>query len=90
MTNYDASAQPLTDRQSPTFYACLLPALQARHVDLAATVRQKYLSMSDLNSILSANDRYYDANWLWFGLALADGLIPERTPSATELSSPSR
>jgi len=28
--------------------------------------------------VLAASDRYYDLNWIWFGIAAEDGLIAER------------
>ena len=37
-----------------------------------------------LEALLVAPDRYYDHNWVWFGLALDRGLIEERTPPPPE------
>ena len=81
VSDYDTDARRLTDLESPTFYACLLPALQRRHPDVAATVRRTQLSLPQLAAVLDKTDRYYDANWLWFGIALAEGLDPG--PDAT-------
>jgi endo-1,4-beta-D-glucanase Y len=81
VTEYSSTARPLTSQQSPTFYASLLPYLQDHDPALATSVRRQQLSPSGLRALLTRDTRYYDANWVWFGLALAEGLIPARTPA---------
>lgn len=77
VSRYDTRGQPLSTDQSPTFYACLLPWLRG---DDAAAVRDGALGARQVAAAFAGRDRYYDANWVWFGLALADGLIAARTP----------
>jgi hypothetical protein len=41
-----------------------------------------------LDHLMRVDDRYYDANWAWFGLAAADGILARRTPSLDRLGVP--
>jgi endo-1,4-beta-D-glucanase Y len=85
VTEYALDGTRLADGESLTFYACVLPMLEPRVPDLAAILRRTRLSPSVLRSILGRRDRYFDLNWIWFGLALADGVIPERTPTVDDI-----
>ena len=40
------------------------------------------------DALMAAPARYYDANWTWFGLAAADGLLEARTPPLQRLRVP--
>ena len=64
---------PRTSDTSLSFLGSLLPALDLVAPDVAARVRSGPLSPAALRPILRAPDRYYDLNWVWFGLAVAQG-----------------
>lgn len=85
VTAYDTSGRALDQEESPSVYACLLPALDRLRPDLAGLVRRTHLGLPSLGAILDRDDRYYDLNWVWFGLALADGWLVERTPAPARL-----
>lgn len=85
VTAYDTGARALDRGESPSVYAGLLPALDRQRPDLAALVRRTHLGLPSLGAILQRDDRYYDLNWVWFGLALADGWLVERTPAPGRL-----
>lgn len=82
---YDVNGTPRSQQESPSFYAALLPALERQRPLIAASLRRSHLAEADLTRLVRRDDRYYDANWVWFGLALADGWIVPRTPSADRL-----
>ena len=86
-TRYDLAGEPLTDQESLTFYACAVAALQAADPALVRVARQQ-LSRQALMSLLTRPDRYYDLNWVWFGLGLADGFLVDETPSVRSIGSP--
>lgn len=77
---YDTTGAPITTDQSPSVYACLLPVLVADDPALAGDVRRAHLSLDTLMAIVGDQNRYYDLNWTWFGIASASGLIAEHTP----------
>ena len=77
-----ASGRPLTDETSPSFYGALLPALDRHHPDAARRVLERRLTPRTLEEVAGATDRYYDQNWVWFGLAAHESLIRRRTPPA--------
>jgi hypothetical protein len=76
---YDMDGTRRTDDQSSTFYAALLPAARRHAPELATRVLEPRLDAACLSLLLAAPDRYYDHNWVWFGLALDRGWIDERT-----------
>jgi endo-1,4-beta-D-glucanase Y len=80
-TKYSVDGMPLERTESASFYGAALPFLMLYAPATADAVRTKYLSGPALNSILTARNRYFDANWMWFGLAAADGLIETNTPA---------
>lgn len=80
VSDYDLSGQPATDLESLSFYGCVLPALRRLAPETAARMTAARLAPADLRAVLTRNDRYYDLNWLWFGTALADEWLAERTP----------
>jgi endo-1,4-beta-D-glucanase Y len=81
VTAYDTRGKALSTQESPTFYAAVLPAIDRTRPDVGALLRRDRLSPGALAALQRRNDRYYDANWVWFGLALADGWIVPRTPA---------
>ena len=81
VTAYDPAGRPLTSQQSVSFYGAFLPAFARVRPSVAGEWRGSMLSDRQLTRIRSAGDRYYDANWVWFGLALADGVLVARTPT---------
>jgi endo-1,4-beta-D-glucanase Y len=72
--------QALSDVVSVSFSGSLLPAFRLFHPPLADALLQAELSQRNLEPILHDPDRYYDLNWIWFGLAADTGLIQRRTP----------
>lgn len=72
--------QALSDVVSVSFSGSLLPAFRLFHPPLADALLQTDLSPRSLEPILRDPDRYYDLNWIWFGLAADNGLIQRRTP----------
>ena len=82
---YTLSGQSQSDVESLSFYGAILPALQQFQPPLAEAIHKDKLSQRRLTSILSNRDRYYDLNWIWFGLAAADGFINQRTPALQDI-----
>jgi endoglucanase len=80
-TKYSVDGVPLERIESASFYGAALPFLLLYAPATADAVRTKYLSGPALDSMLTARNRYFDANWIWFGLAAADGLIETATPA---------
>jgi endo-1,4-beta-D-glucanase Y len=77
-TAYSVEGKPLAPGESLSFYGSLLPALALRAPSRAKEILQNELSPRNLAPVLPATNRYYDLNWIWFGLAAEDGLIAER------------
>jgi len=86
VTDYQVDGTRGSDQESLTFYACALPMLDDRAPDLAAVLRQTRLSPGALRPVLDRPDRYFDLNWVWFGLALSNDLIVERTPTVQRIA----
>ena len=79
-SSYAMDGTRLTEAESTTFYAALLPAARRTAPELAAELLEPRLDGPSLDALLRSGDRYYDQNWVWFGLALDRGLIEDRTP----------
>ena len=77
---YDTTGAPIAVDESLSFYASLLPLLVAGDPGLAAEVRRVHLPLAALMALVHDEHRYYDLNWIWFGLASASGLTADRTP----------
>ncbi len=86
VTEYQVDGTRVSDQESLTFYACVLPMLDERAPDLATGLRQTRLSPEALRPVLDRPDRYFDLNWVWFGLALSGDLIVERTPTVDQIA----
>jgi endo-1,4-beta-D-glucanase Y len=84
-SRYSTAGERLTDEECLCFYASALPAFEMQAPQVAESLRANQLSPQYLREVMKLRDRYYDLNWIWFGLALADGLILERTPPPEEL-----
>lgn len=82
VSRYSVAGEPLVDEVSTSFYGALLPAFRRHAPEVAEEVVEPGLGGRVLEELLAAQRRYYDHNWVWFGLALEDGLIAERTPGA--------
>ena len=76
-TRYATSGQPLTTDESLSFYGAVLPLLALQSPSYATHLREGKLSFANLEPILGKPDRYYDLNWLWFGIAAAEGLLDQ-------------
>jgi endo-1,4-beta-D-glucanase Y len=74
-TRYATSGQPLGNDESLSFYGGILPLLAQQAPAFAEHLRAGKLSLADLEPILGRPDRYYDLNWIWFGIAAAEGLL---------------
>lgn len=88
VTSYDAGGTPLTTQTSLSFPAAFLPAMTRVVPDRARSWRARELGDEALDQLMRVDDRYYDANWAWFGLAAADGVLVRRTPSLDRLRVP--
>jgi len=80
VSGYALDGRPESRQESLSFYGALLPSLARTSPDEAATWRRSRLSERQLAQVRDAQNRYYDANWIWFGLALADSIAVSRTP----------
>jgi endo-1,4-beta-D-glucanase Y len=85
VTQYSPTGVAATMHESTSFYAALLPVVTRIAPDVAREWRRTHLGPDALDTLMGAGDRYYDANWVWFGLAAADGFIHSRTPSIDAL-----
>lgn len=83
-TRYQVSGEPVTDQESLSFYGSLLPALRIARPELARALLSEKLTAANLRKLVSSDDRYYDDNWVWFGLAADSGLLYQRTPPVEE------
>jgi len=80
-SRYGVSGVRKTDAASVSFYGSLLPALGLISPQLAETVVRDTLSPARLAPVLRNADRYYDNNWIWFGLAAWSGRITGPSPA---------
>ena len=88
-TRYDPRTGVATNTErSQSFAGALLTALMRGAPDVAKSLRSAHLDDLSLEALAQAPDRYYDANWVWFGLAAADRVIEARTPSVDRLRLP--
>lgn len=78
--SYGVEGRPLSEHTSTSFYGALLPLLETRAPYEATTLRKGPLATARLLKIAGQEDRYYDLNWVWLGLALSNGWIEQRTP----------
>jgi hypothetical protein len=83
-SRYTPAGARLTPDQSTTFYAALLSTARRHAPRVAEEVLVPRLDPTALDLLLTARDRYYDHNWVWFGLALDRGIIEARTPRPPE------
>jgi endo-1,4-beta-D-glucanase Y len=74
-TRYATSGRALTADESLSFYGGILPLLAQQAPTFAAHLRAGKLSLPDLQTISDHPDRYYDLNWVWFGIAADQGLL---------------
>lgn len=84
-TRYRIDGTVVDRGESLSFYGAILPSLSDHSPQVANAIMAERLSGPVLRELLGRADRYYDANWVWFGLALHDGLILERTPAPEEI-----
>jgi endo-1,4-beta-D-glucanase Y len=87
-TQYTVDGAPVTTEESTSVYAASLPAFTRVAPEIAGRWRATHLSGRALDALMRDPNRYYDANWVWFGLAAADGVIEARTPSPARLRVP--
>jgi endo-1,4-beta-D-glucanase Y len=80
VTRYTVDGQAQSARESLSFYGALLPVWTRTMQDEARGWRKDYLSERQIGRLREAANRYYDANWVWFGLALAENIVHARTP----------
>ena len=83
VTVYGVDAAPRSRDESLSFYGAFLPAYVRLVPDVAEDWRRTRLSPRALARLRRASDRYYDANWVWFGLASASGYVTAHTPPPT-------
>lgn len=83
-TKYRVDGSVLERVESTSFYGAVLPYLLAHAPAAAQALRARHLSAPVVWRLISSPDRYYDLNWVWFGLAAADGYIDRRMPPIDE------
>ena len=83
VSRYSLDGRAESTEESLSFYGALLPSFSRSLPDQAQTWRRTRLSDRQLGRLKDARDRYYDANWVWFGFALADDVVIARTPKLT-------
>jgi endo-1,4-beta-D-glucanase Y len=76
-TKYVVDGTPLERIESSSFYGAALPFLQLHAPATADAIKLNHLSPAAVERLLNEPHRYFDANWVWFGLAAADGLIAD-------------
>lgn len=74
-TRYATSGRPLSTQESLSFYGGILPLLARQAPAYARRLREGKLELARLADISHEPDRYYDLNWLWFGIAADEGLL---------------
>jgi endo-1,4-beta-D-glucanase Y len=79
-TRYGIDGVPREQVESSSFYGAALPFLLLHAPAAGHAVRKNELSSSKLEVIMTERSRYFDANWVWFGVAAADGWIDSHTP----------
>jgi endo-1,4-beta-D-glucanase Y len=80
-TLYDLDGTPRERTTSLSFYGAAFPYLLLHAPALGRALREGPLSAPSLTWMATDARRYYDANWVWFGLAAGEGLIARWTPS---------
>ncbi|MEO5740279.1 MAG: glycosyl hydrolase family 8 [Vicinamibacterales bacterium] len=86
-TRYGIDGTPLERVESSSFYGAALPFLLLHAPTAGRAVRNTHLSKAKLDLIVAGQSRYFDANWVWFGLAAADGWIENNTPAVASIPS---
>ena len=84
-TKYAVDGSPLERVESSSFYGTALPYLLLHNPSAARTIETTHLSPPMLRAVLIDESSYYDANWVWFGLASARGFIDARTPDILQI-----
>lgn len=84
-TQYAVDGSARNAEEATSVYAAFLPAFARVAPEVAREWRATHLSVEALDALMRAPNRYYDANWAWFGLAAADGILEARTPSPDRL-----
>ena len=84
-TRYTTDGVARNDERSISFEGAMLPAFARRQPAMARDWRAGRLGARALDTLAAADNRYYDANWVWFGLALADDVLVSRLPQAGQL-----
>ena len=85
-TRYAIDGTPLERVESMSFYGAALPYLLLHAPPTAQAITRSKLSEGALDELMSAPDKYYDANWVWFGMAAADGFINTAMPKPEEIA----
>jgi endo-1,4-beta-D-glucanase Y len=80
LTRYTSAGVPLERTESYSFYGAALPYLDLFAPTAARAVEANRLTPAALDTLMHSGDRYYDANWVWFGLAARSEFIERRTP----------
>jgi endo-1,4-beta-D-glucanase Y len=84
-STYTTSGRVLDETPSVSFYGSVLPALRLHRPRLAESLRRATINASTLAALAEKPKRYYDMNWVWFGLAADAGMIARRVPAPEDL-----
>lgn len=85
-SRYTVEGDKRDQMESLSFYGSLLPAFRLYQPALAEALLQDKLSRKAISAIEKNDQRYYDLNWIWFGMALDGGVIARETPRADDLA----
>jgi endo-1,4-beta-D-glucanase Y len=80
-TRYGVDGSPLERTESMSFYSAAVPYLLLYAPATGRAIEADRLSEEAVGRMMAARDRYYDANWVWFGIAATDGFLSERMTS---------
>lgn len=76
-TRYAIDGSPVERVESSSFYGAALPYLMLHAPAAQRALEAHQLSTPVVRRLLTEPNRYFDANWVWFGLAAINGTIAE-------------
>lgn len=79
-TRYSTDGKAKSKKVSVSFYGGALPLFALFKPQAAQALKAKEFAESRITKFWADQDRYYDLNWLWFGLAAESGFIKKHTP----------
>jgi endo-1,4-beta-D-glucanase Y len=84
-TKYSVGGLPLERVVSSSFYGAALPYLGLHAPAARRALEANQLSTPAVCRLLTEPDHYYDANWVWFGVAAVNGAITAAMPRVSAI-----